>query len=105
MYGIVLPTIRSASHASSASSDGMVPTSAIDPVVYGLSSGTQSFPSWALMIGAARRSAASSSSGPAPRAPAPARIAILVFPSKTLAASSSNLRSGSRIGGWYVTVL
>ncbi len=96
MYGMVLPTISSSSHPFIASSDGFVPTIAIDPVVYGLSSGTQSLPSIAFTMGAARRSANCSSSLRHPRAPAPARIQIFFLPSKSFAAASTSLRCGAR---------
>ena len=97
---MVDPTISSASHSSGASSDGLLPTRQTGPVVNGLSSGTQSLPSCALMIGAPSLSAVSSSSAPAPRAPAPARIATFALPPSVSAARLSSSGSATRAGTW-----
>ena len=66
--------MNSVSQFSIASCDGLVPSSPMPPVVYGLSSGTQALPNSGLMIGAARISASCSSSSVAPNAPRPAKM-------------------------------
>ena len=72
--GNEVPTIRSVSHSSRASWEGLVPSRPMDPVVYGQSSGTAAFPSRALTMGAPSRSAICSAQR-SPSAPWPARIA------------------------------
>jgi hypothetical protein len=59
MQGNEVPTISSVSHTSMASCDDLVPSSPMLPMVYGLSSGTATLPSSALMIGAPKPSAVS----------------------------------------------
>ena len=93
VYGKLVPTRNRVSISSIRSSDGLVPSSPIPPVVYGESSGTVALPDSVLTIGAASVSARASSSSRACSAPAPARIAIF-FPS--FRKSASRCRSSSR---------
>ena len=102
MYGNVLPTISSVSQSSIASCEGLVPSSPMPPVVYGLSSGTQALPSSALMIGAPSVSANASSSSPASSAPRPARMATFFPRSECRRLAADRSAAGRRALRAYV---
>ncbi len=100
MYGKLVPTMNRVSISSIRSSDGLVPSSPIPPVVYGESSGTVAFPGSVLTISAPSASATASSSSRACSAPAPARIAILRpsfrEPASRWSSSAAGMPGGAR---------
>ena len=73
MYGNELPTISKVSQLSSASSEGLVPSRPIAPVVYGLSSGKAALPNSALITGVPSFSAMCSNSSVPRNAPLPSQ--------------------------------
>ena len=97
VYGKLVPTMNRVSISSIRSSDGLVPSRPIPPVVYGESSGTVALPDSVLTIGAPSVSATASSSSRACSAPAPARIAIfLPVVQQVRAAAAGPRRAGGR---------
>ena len=103
-YGKLVPIMSSVSQPMSMSSLGIVPSRPTAPVTNGRSSASTSLPRSALATPAPSRSATSSTSSAAPRAPCPMRIATF-SPSFRISAACSMSRScGSTRGRVYPTL-
>ena len=100
-YGKPEPTIRSVSQPCIRSQLGRVPSSPIDPVTKGRSSGTAALPRSALATPAPSISATSMTSCAAFRAPAPTSIATRSPALSTSAARCSSCSPGTTRGGLY----
>ena len=94
MYGKHVPIIVSVSASAIASLDGSVSSKPRPPRLYGLSSGITDLPKSALTTGALSLSATANTLSPAPIAPCPTSITILVPELRISTAFSINERLG-----------